>query len=99
MILAIFTILFLLLAAWALLVVPQQRQQRAHRELVAALAVGQEVITTAGVYGTISALDGEIVQLEIAPGTVIRIARLAILRAVMPDAPPSPVSPARTDEA
>ena len=99
MIFAIFTILLLLLAAWALLVVPQQRQQRAHRDLVAALAVGQEVITTAGIYGTITALDGDVAQLEIAPGTAIRIARLAILRQVMPDASTSPAAPASTTEA
>ena len=84
---AILTILLLLLAAWVLLVVPQQRRQRAHQQVIGALTVGQEVITTAGVYGTVAALDGDVVHLEVAPGTTIRIARLAILRPAVPAAP------------
>jgi preprotein translocase subunit YajC len=67
---------------WVVFVIPQQRRQRAHLELVAALGVGAEVMTTAGVYGTITELDDETVHLEVAPGVVIRIARQAILRRV-----------------
>ena len=84
---AILTIFLFLLAAWVLLVVPQQRRQRAHQQVLGALAVGQEVITTAGLYGTIAALDGDVVHLEVAPGTTIRIARLAILRPAVPAVP------------
>lgn len=79
--------LFLILAMWVMVVLPQQRRQRAHRQLVSALDVGQDVITTAGVYGTIRALDGDIVGLEIAEGVEIRIARQAILRPAPAPAP------------
>lgn len=74
--------LFLILAMWVVVVLPQQRRQRAHQRLVSALEVGQEVMTTAGVYGTIRSLDEEAVRLEIAEGVEIRIARQAILRPV-----------------
>jgi len=77
-----FTIALFSLLMWVVFIIPQQRRQRAHLALVSALEVGAEVMTTAGVYGTIAELDDDTVHLEVAPGIVIRIARQAILRRV-----------------
>ena len=65
-----------------LLIRPQQRRARAQRELLSSVRVGDEVVTTAGVYGTITAIDDEtdIVTLEIAPGTRIRMVRAGVGR-------------------
>jgi preprotein translocase subunit YajC len=57
---------------------PQQRRVQNMRALQGALELGDEVITTAGVYGKIRALRDDHVELEIAPGTVIKLARGAI---------------------
>jgi preprotein translocase subunit YajC len=84
---AVLFFVFLILAMWVAVVMPQQRRQRAHRQLVATLKEGDDVMTTAGVYGTIVAIDDDIVRLEIAPGVVVRIARQAILRPVSADEP------------
>lgn len=69
----------LLGAAFFFLVVrPQRRQMAAHRALVATLSVGDGVITTGGIHGTIRGLTDDAVELEIATGVVIRVARGAI---------------------
>ena len=68
----------LALAFFLLMVRPQRRRAAAHRQFVAALSVGDEVITSGGIFGTIRGLGDELVDLEIAPGTVLRIARIAI---------------------
>lgn len=60
----------------------QRRRARAVAEAQAGLQVGQDVMAAAGIYGRISALDGDVVHLEIAPGVVVRVAR----RAIVPDA-------------
>jgi preprotein translocase subunit YajC len=74
-----------LAAAFFLLIVrPQRRRAQAHRAFVAELAVGDEVMTTGGILGTVRALDDEIVELEITPGTVIRVARMAVAQPVPP---------------
>ena len=70
----------LLAAAWGFVIVPQQRRVKAHRSFVDALAVGDDVITTAGVYGTVTEVSDERVRLRIAPDVEITIARLAIGR-------------------
>lgn len=67
-----------------LLIRPQQKRQRAQREMVHRLEVGDEVITIGGIYGTIRAIDEETddVIVEVAPGTTFRMLRNAIARPV-----------------
>jgi preprotein translocase subunit YajC len=66
-------------AAFFFLVVrPQRRTLAAHRALVAALRVGDEIVTAGGIYGTVRGLADETVDLEIAPGVVVKIARGAV---------------------
>ena len=72
--------LLLLIPLWLLLVRPQQRRIRAQQAMVRALEVGDEVLTSSGIYGTIVDLDDEVVMLEVAEGVRLRIARMAIGR-------------------
>jgi preprotein translocase subunit YajC len=76
----------ILVAAFLLLIVrPQRRQMAAHRALVASLRVGDEVVTSGGIYGTILGLDDGTVDLEVASGVVLRVARGAIAQRVGPE--------------
>ena len=70
----------LLLAMYFLVIRPQQQRIRAQQSLVAALQVGDEVVSSAGIYGRITALDDEIAMLEVADGIELRLARGAIAR-------------------
>ena len=79
----------ILVAAFLLLIVrPQRRQMAAHRALVASLQVGEEVVTSGGIYGTIRGLDDGTVDLEVSSGIVLRVARGAIAQRVGPDREP-----------
>ena len=62
------------------MIVPQQRRVRAQQALVASLQVGDEVVTTAGMIGTITAVDDVVATLRIADGVEVRMARGAIGR-------------------
>ena len=66
------------LALWAIVILPQQRRMKAHRALVSVLEVGDEVMTTSGIIGTITAIDDEVLHLEVAQGVTLRIVRAAI---------------------
>jgi preprotein translocase subunit YajC len=80
----------ILVVAFLLLIVrPQRRQMAAHRALVATLRVGDDVVTSGGIYGTIQSLDEEAVELEVAPGIVLRVARGAIAQRVGPAEEPA----------
>jgi preprotein translocase subunit YajC len=83
----------LAVAFFLLIVRPQRRRAQAHRQFVAALEVGDEVMTTGGILGTIRSLDDELVELEVAPGTVIRVARMAVTQPLEPSVPDVPEVP------
>ena len=70
-----------------MLIRPQNQRRRAQMQLQAELGVGDEIVTTAGIYGTITEIDDDygIVSLEVAPGTEIRIARAAVATRLMDD--------------
>jgi preprotein translocase subunit YajC len=71
------------LAFFLLIVLPQRRRATAHRALLAGLQVGDEVITIGGILGTIRDLDDEKIQLEVADGVVVTVARNAIAQVVV----------------
>jgi preprotein translocase subunit YajC len=57
---------------------PQQRQRRAHQELLAALKKGDRISTAAGIYGTVKKIEDNVVHVEIAKGVTMKIARAAV---------------------
>jgi preprotein translocase subunit YajC len=70
-----------------LLIRPQQRRAKAQQALLRSVVVGDEIVTTAGVFGTVTHIDDvdDIVTVEIAPGTQIRMVRAGIGRVVSDD--------------
>jgi preprotein translocase subunit YajC len=72
----------MLVGAYFLLIRPQRRRQKEQGSLQRALAEGDEVLTTSGIYGFITGFDGDIVWLEIDDNIQIRVARAAVQRRV-----------------
>ncbi len=65
----------IVLLMWFLVFRPQQKRAKEHRNMVAALKKGDEVITSGGLMGRVIALDEQAINLEIAKGTVVRFQR------------------------
>ena len=84
--------LLLIVAFFMIAVRPQRQRQRQLQQVQAALAPGVEVMTTSGLFGTVTAVDDETVTLEVAPRVRVRVLRAAIARTVV-DAPGSGVPP------
>ncbi len=61
-----------------LLIRPQSKRQKEHRQMVEALKEGDEVLTQGGILGRITKLDEQFVTLEIADGVRIRVQRHAV---------------------
>ncbi|MFH2058601.1 MAG: preprotein translocase subunit YajC [Pseudomonadota bacterium] len=58
-----------------LLIRPQQKKAKEHRDMVANLQKGMRVITSGGIHGTITATDDDTVGVEIAEKIKIKVAR------------------------
>jgi preprotein translocase subunit YajC len=69
---------------WLLMIRPQRRRQRAQDDMISSLRVGDEIVTAGGLYGDVTAIEGDEVYVEIAEGIEVRVARRAIA-GVMPD--------------
>ncbi len=63
---------------WVLVIRPQQQRVRAHAALIAGLKVGDEVVTTGGILGSIVNVDEEIVLIDVGGGVRLKVARQAI---------------------
>jgi len=76
--------IFLLIpvAMYFLLIRPQRRRQREQASMQSTIDVGDEVMTTSGLYGFITGFDGDIVWLEIDDDVQIRVTRAAVQRKV-----------------
>lgn len=63
---------------WLLLIAPQRRRQRATRDMIAGVEVGDEVLTAGGVYARVQAVREDDLTVEIAPGTSVRLDKRAV---------------------
>ena len=84
MVIAIYLVI-LVAAFYFLIVRPQRRQSMVRRQLLSAVEVGDEIVTSGGVYGTVLAIDDESLDVEIAPGVVVKVARGAVAARLSPE--------------
>ena len=82
-----------------LLIRPQQKKVRQHQELVAGLEEGDDVLLTSGIYGSITTIDREVIEVEVAEGIELRVARNAVSDVVEYDTDESGAEAADADEA
>jgi preprotein translocase subunit YajC len=76
----------LLLIGW--MVFTQRKRQRQAAELQSSVVVGDEIVTTSGLFGRVTAMDATSVTLEVSPGVNVRYDRRAIgMKAPAPQAP------------
>ena len=64
---------FMIAVFYFLLIRPQQKRAKKHKEMVKQLGPGDHVITNSGIFGKISAMDDTSVTLEVAKNTRIRV--------------------------
>ncbi len=63
---------------YLLIIMPQRKKQKKHLELVDNLKSGDRVITTAGIFGTVVAVQKDLIELKIASNTNIKITKSAV---------------------
>lgn len=83
---------------------PQRARARRASQQSEQLVPGVQVMTTAGLYGTVAAVEDDAVLIEVAPGVTTRWAKAAIARVVPPpealgleDLPPQEDAPDTAD--
>ena len=65
---------------WLVIMAPARRQQKRVGQLQQELKPGDAVVLSAGIFGTVRTVEGNKVTLEVAPGTVLTVARQVVVR-------------------
>ncbi|HYA67354.1 MAG TPA: preprotein translocase subunit YajC, partial [Acidimicrobiales bacterium] len=68
------------LLAWLLFLRPRSQQAKRQRQDMTNVDIGDEVLTGAGIFGTIVAMEGDRIVLETAPGSQVTVLRSTIAR-------------------
>ncbi len=74
----LFPLLLMFGVFYFLLIRPQQKKTRTHQEMLKSLKVGDRVVTTGGLYGTIVAGGDHSIKLEIADKVRVEVGRTYI---------------------
>ena len=61
------------------ILLPMKRRQKKVQEFLEALKVGDRVVTTGGIFGSITKISDQSVQLQIAPNVRVDVSRAAIV--------------------
>ena len=80
-------LILVFLIMYFLIMRPQQKKMRQHREMVEALKKGDSVVTQGGILGKVVAVRDDEVEVEIAAGVRIRVVRATIAQVVSRTAP------------
>ncbi len=80
-----------------LLIRPQQKKTKEHREMITNLRKGDRVITTGGIYGRITGMDENRVTLEISDKVRIKLVRGNIAGLDQPSPAPHPTKGAKAN--
>jgi preprotein translocase subunit YajC len=75
----------LLVVMWVLMIRPQRQRQREHQTMIDGAGVGDDILTTGGIYGTITEADGDDMVVELAEGLTVHMTRRGIAAVLPPE--------------
>jgi preprotein translocase subunit YajC len=70
---------------YVLMIRPQRQRQAQQQSMIDGASVGDDVLTTGGIYGTISEVEGDDIVVEIANGVTVHMTRRGIAAVLPPD--------------
>jgi preprotein translocase subunit YajC len=79
----VIVVLFFLM--WLLLIRPQRRRSQQQLVMQDALRKGEEIITAGGLHGTVVSIEDDVLEIEIAKGTIVRLDRRAVAAVANPE--------------
>jgi preprotein translocase subunit YajC len=74
--------LIMLAIMYFLMIRPQQKRMKEHQNLISGLKNGDEVVTTAGIIGTIAGMSEKVVTLEVSKNVQLKVLRSQVNQVV-----------------
>ncbi len=73
-------LVLMIVGFYFMIIKPQKKRQAEALAIVESVAPGMDVMTTAGIYGTVTSVDDDVITLSVAPGVEIRYAKAAVAK-------------------
>ena len=70
---------------YVLMIRPQRKRQQDHQSMIDSCGVGEDVLTTGGIYGTVMQAEGDDLVVEIADGLTVHMTRRGIAAVLPPE--------------
>jgi len=70
---------------YVLMIRPQRQRQAQQQSMIDGASIGDDVLTTGGIYGTISEAEGDDIVVEIASGVTVHMTRRGIAAVLPPE--------------
>ena len=74
---------------WFLIIRPQMKQQKTHREKIASVKKGDQVVTAGGIVGKVAKVDDNYAEIDIAQGVRVKVVKATIGDIVPPGGKPA----------
>ncbi len=78
-------LILLFVIFYFLIIRPQQKQQKAHKEMLASLKKGDKIVTTGGIVAEVVKPEEEFLKVKISDDTVVRLDRAYVARKLNDD--------------
>jgi preprotein translocase subunit YajC len=75
----------LLVVMYVLMIRPQRQRQQSQQRMIESAGVGDDVLTSGGIYGTVTEVEGDDVVVEIADGVSVHMTRRGIAAVLPPE--------------
>jgi preprotein translocase subunit YajC len=70
---------------YVLMIRPQRKRQQDHQSMIDSCGVGEDVLTTGGIYGTVTRVEGDDLVVQIADGITVHMTRRGIAAVLPPE--------------
>lgn len=81
-----------------LLIRPQQKKNKEHRDMINNLKKGDRIVTSGGIHGTITAVSDATLTVEISDKVRVKLARNSVSGLLQPTSPSQPPAKKKPDE-
>jgi preprotein translocase subunit YajC len=81
----VIVMVLMLVVMYVLMIRPQRQRQSQQQSMIDAAGVGDDILTTGGIYGTITEADGDDIVVRLAEGLDVHMTRRAVAAVLPPE--------------
>jgi preprotein translocase subunit YajC len=86
----LFPLIIIFVIFYFFLIRPQQKKAKEHQKMINALKKDDQVLSSGGIYGTVTAVKGDIVEVKIADNVRVQMVKSAVTQVIQQTPPVTP---------